>query len=111
VSTPFERLRQAQEAIETAKQQEVDAMKALTQSFGTCSVEVQLSGTSMSVVLTEQSSRRAGQIRIPMAFAVDMARYLLQLSEQMPPEYLEPPPPPAGLPAKCKDTERTPPVH
>jgi hypothetical protein len=111
MSTPFERLRQAQEAIEAAKQQEADAMKALKQSFGVCSVEVQLSGTSMSVVLTEQSSRstgRTGQIRLPMAFAVEMARYLLDLSAQMPPEYLEPPP--AGTSSMLKPSTRTTPT-
>jgi hypothetical protein len=93
MSTPFERMHQAQLSLEAARQEAADAMAALKQQFGSLEISVNVSGKSMEIVLADQKSRTA-RLSMPMGVAVDVARYVLELAEHVPPESLEPPPPP-----------------
>jgi hypothetical protein len=93
MSTPFERMHQAQRSLEAAQQEAADAMAALKQQFGSFEISVNVSGKSMEIVLADQKSRTA-RLVMPMSVAVDVARYVLELAEHVPPESLEPPPPP-----------------
>jgi hypothetical protein len=93
MTTPFERMHQAQRSLEAAQQEAADAMAALKQQFGSFEISVNVNGKSMEIVLADQKSRTARLI-MPMGVAVDVARYVLELAEHVPPESLEPPPPP-----------------
>jgi hypothetical protein len=93
MSTPFERMHQAQLSLEAAQQEAADAMAALKQRFGSFEISVNVSGKSMEIVLADQKSRTA-RLSMPMGVAVDVARYVLELAEHVPPESLEPPPSP-----------------
>jgi hypothetical protein len=95
MSTPFERMHQAQLSLEAARQEAADAMAALKQQFGSLEISVNVSGKSMEIVLADQKSRTA-RLSIPMGVAIDVARYVLELAEHVPPESLEPPPPPSS---------------
>src|SRR5688500_2622185 len=93
MSTPFERMHQAQKSLEAAQQEAADAMAALKQQFGSLEISVNVHGKSMEIELADQKSRTA-RLSMPMSVAVDVARYVLELAEHVPPESLEPPPPP-----------------
>jgi hypothetical protein len=93
VSTPFERMHQAQMALEAAKQEAADAMAALKQQFGSFEISVNANGKSVEIVLADQKSRTA-RLVMPLGIAVDVARYVLELAKHVPPESLEPPTPP-----------------
>ena len=92
MSTPFERMHQAQKALEAAKQEAADAMAALKQQFGSFEISVNANGKSIEIVIADQKSRTARLI-MPMGVAVSVARYVLELAEHVPPESLESPPP------------------
>ena len=92
MTTPFERMHQAHMALEAAKQEAADAMAALKQQFGSFEISVNANGKTIEVVLADQKSRTARLI-MPMGVAVHVARYVLELAEHVPPEYLEPPTP------------------
>ena len=68
-------------------------MAALKQQFGSLEISVNVNGKSMEIVLADQKSRTA-RLSMPMGVAVDVARYVLELAEHVPPESLELPPPP-----------------
>jgi hypothetical protein len=93
MSTPFERMHQAQLALEAAQQEAADALAALKQQFGSVEISVNANGKSIEIVLADQKSRTA-RLLMPMGVAVDVARYVLALAEHVPPESLEAPPPP-----------------
>jgi hypothetical protein len=93
MTTPFERMHQAQMSLEAAKQEAADAVAALKQQFGSCEISVNVNGKSIEIVLADQKSRTA-RLTLPMGVAVDVARYVLALAEHVPPESLEPPTPP-----------------
>jgi hypothetical protein len=93
MTTPFERMHQAHMALEAAQQEAADAVAALKQQFGSCEISVNVNGKAIEIVLADQKSRTA-RLLMPMGVAVDVARYVLALAEHVPPESLEPPPPP-----------------
>jgi hypothetical protein len=104
MSTPFERMHQAQMSLEAAQQEAADAMAALKQQFGSCEISVNVNGKTLEIVLADQKSRTARLI-MPMGVAVDVARYVLELAEHVPPEYLESPtPPPSSRGQKAPST-------
>jgi hypothetical protein len=84
-------MHQAQRSLEAAQQEAADAMAALKQQFGSLEISVNVNGKSMEIVLADQKSRTA-RLSMPMGVAVDVARYVLELAEHVPPESLEPPP-------------------
>jgi hypothetical protein len=92
MTTPFERMHQAQMALEAAKQEAADAMAALKQQFGSFEISVNANGKTIEIVMADQKSRTARLI-MPMGVAVNIARYVLELAEHVPPEYLETPTP------------------
>jgi hypothetical protein len=92
MTTPFERMHQAQMALEAAKQEAADAMAALKQQFGSFEISVNASGKTMEIVIAEQKSRTA-RVSMPIGVAVNVARYVLELAEHVPPESLELPTP------------------
>jgi hypothetical protein len=92
MTTPFERMHQAQMSLEAAQQEAADAVAALKQQFGSFEISVNVNGKSMEIVLADQKSRTA-RLSMPMGVAVDVARYVLALAEHVPPESLEPPTP------------------
>jgi hypothetical protein len=92
MTTPFERMHQAHMALEAAKQEAADAMAALKQQFGSFEISVNATGKTIEIVMADQKSRTARLI-LPMGVAVNVARYVLELAEHVPPEYLEPPTP------------------
>ncbi len=93
MTTPFERMHQAQMSLAAAQQEAADAMAALKQQFGSFELSVHVNGTSMEIVLADQKSRTA-RLSMPLGVAVDVARYVLALAEHVPPASLEPPTPP-----------------
>jgi hypothetical protein len=95
MSTPFERMHQAQMSLEAAKQEAADAVAALKQQFGSFEISVNVNGKSIEIMIADQKSRTARLI-MPMGIAVDVARYVLELAEHVPPESLEPPTPPSS---------------
>jgi hypothetical protein len=104
MSTPFERMHQAQMSLEAAQQEAADAMAALKQQFGSLEISVNVNGKTLEIVLADQKSRTARLI-MPMGVAVDVARYVLELAEHVPPEYLESPtPPPSSRGQKAPST-------
>jgi hypothetical protein len=105
MTTPFERLHQAQKSLEAAKQDAADAMAALKQQFGSFEISVNANGKSIEIVIADQKSRTARLI-MPMGVAVNVARYVLELAEHVPPEYLESPPPlPSSRGQKARSAE------
>ena len=92
MSTPFERMQQAHMALEAAQREAADAVAALKQPFGSCEISVHVNGKTLEIVLADQKSRTARLI-MPMGVAVDLARYVLELAEHVPPESLELPTP------------------
>ncbi len=104
MTTPFERMHQAQRSLEAAQQEVADAMAALKQQFGSFEISVNVNGKSMEIVLADQKSRTA-RLSMPMGVAVDVARYVLELAEHVPPESLEPAlPPPSSRGPKAPST-------
>jgi hypothetical protein len=92
MTTPFERMHQAHMALKAAKQEAADAMAALKQQFGSVELRVNVTRKAIEMVMADQNSRTARLI-MPMGVAVNVARYVLELAEHVPPEYLESPPP------------------
>jgi hypothetical protein len=92
MTTPFERMHQAQKSLEAAKQEAADAMAALKQQFGSFEIGVNVNGKTIEIVMADQKSRTA-RLSMPMGIAVNVARYVLELAEHVPPEYLAPPTP------------------
>jgi hypothetical protein len=104
MSTPFERMHQAQKALEAAQREAADAMAALKQQFGSFEISVNVNGKTIEIVMADQKSRTARLI-MPMGVAVDVARYVLELAEHVPPESLELPPPPSSRGQKAPSAE------
>jgi hypothetical protein len=104
MTTPFERMQQAQMSLKAAQQEAADAVAALKQQFGSFEISVNVNGKSIEIMLADQKSRTA-RLTMPMGVAIDVARYVLALAEHVPPESLEPPtPPPSSRGQKAPST-------